>query len=196
MFICFDIMFGIPSLKLVKLGIKNFVFSSMWINWSPFMSAVQMQQAFSKRFGINLLASNIGNGKDYSGSGIYQNGEPLIYFFNPTREKQNKLLITTIEEEESKSTKEEFINKKLIKEKLIKEEFINEELINEESKEKSKEEKLIKEKSKEKEKLMKEKLKKESSIYTFKSFKVYPGMKGNFQIQVPFVQCNLSFQIR
>lgn len=36
--ICFDIMFAEPMIRLVKLGVKHFVFPTMWFSEIPYLS--------------------------------------------------------------------------------------------------------------------------------------------------------------
>lgn len=44
MFICFDILFEKPQVELFQQGIKNFVYSSWWVNFPPIINALQTQQ--------------------------------------------------------------------------------------------------------------------------------------------------------
>lgn len=37
-FVCFDLLFYEPAIQLIKIGIKNFIFSAMWVAELPFLS--------------------------------------------------------------------------------------------------------------------------------------------------------------
>ena len=86
MFICFDIFFQFPSVALVQeLGITHFVYSTYWVNTGtvPLITAIQMQQAWSRANHAALLASNIGYGYEDSGSGVYVAGRAIKHIFLP-----------------------------------------------------------------------------------------------------------------
>uniref|UniRef100_A0A336MY47 CSON006165 protein n=1 Tax=Culicoides sonorensis TaxID=179676 RepID=A0A336MY47_CULSO len=71
--ICFDILFSEPTMDLVlKKGITDLIFPSMWFSKAPFLTASQIQQSFAYANDINLLAAGasdpiIGS----TGTGIY-----------------------------------------------------------------------------------------------------------------------------
>jgi len=94
--ICFDLMYEQPGVDLVKQGIKDILFSSWWFNQPPLVTGQQYQQAWSRQFGVNMLASGSGQSWTTSGSGIYSKGEVLTAYFNPTTLGQDKLLVATI----------------------------------------------------------------------------------------------------
>lgn len=70
---CFDIYFHDPIVQLVQeLGIKDIVYPVAWFSELPFLTAIQIQEGWSRSLDVNLLASGYddpanGNG----GSGIY-----------------------------------------------------------------------------------------------------------------------------
>mmetsp|Transcript_16647 Transcript_16647/g.25036 ORF Transcript_16647/g.25036 Transcript_16647/m.25036 type:complete len:465 (-) Transcript_16647:75-1469(-) len=69
MLICFDMMFNSYT---SDSNVKNVVFSSWWVNYPPLLTATQVQQAWSRTFNRNLLASGSnGDASLSSGSGIY-----------------------------------------------------------------------------------------------------------------------------
>ncbi|XP_013100718.2 vanin-like protein 1 [Stomoxys calcitrans] len=72
-FICFDILFYSPAQEMVdKHGIKDFIFTTMWFSQLPFLTAVQIQQAWSYGNDVNLLAAGASNPVAGStGTGIY-----------------------------------------------------------------------------------------------------------------------------
>ncbi|XP_011183793.2 vanin-like protein 1 [Zeugodacus cucurbitae] len=72
-FICFDLLFYTPAEELVvKYGIRNIIFTSMFYSETPFLTAVQLQQSWAWGNNVTLLAA----GASYpqsgaTGSGIY-----------------------------------------------------------------------------------------------------------------------------
>ncbi|KAG4066050.1 hypothetical protein HA402_001297 [Bradysia odoriphaga] len=71
-FVCFDLMFESPGLKLVRDGVKNIVFPTRWYSELPFITAIQMQQNWAHVNDVNFLAAGanlpiLGT----TGSGIY-----------------------------------------------------------------------------------------------------------------------------
>uniref|UniRef100_U5ETE5 Putative biotinidase and vanin n=1 Tax=Corethrella appendiculata TaxID=1370023 RepID=U5ETE5_9DIPT len=71
-FICFDLMFNVPALDLIKSGVRNIIFPTMWFSELPFLTAVQIQQNWAYINNVNFLAAGaslpeIGS----TGSGIY-----------------------------------------------------------------------------------------------------------------------------
>lgn len=75
-FICYDMAFTSPADQLVARGVRNFVFSTHWLNEAPLQTATASQQGWSRWYGSNLLASNIADSVRHAGSGIYSAGEP------------------------------------------------------------------------------------------------------------------------
>ncbi|XP_058128985.1 vanin-like protein 1 isoform X2 [Anopheles ziemanni] len=71
-FICFDMMFNVPALDLVELGITDFIFPTMWFSELPFLTAVQIQQGWAYSNNVNLLAAGASfPGVGSTGTGIY-----------------------------------------------------------------------------------------------------------------------------
>ncbi|XP_004928913.2 vanin-like protein 1 isoform X1 [Bombyx mori] len=72
-FICFDIMFQVPAVQSVqKLNVTDVIFSTMWFSELPYLTAVQIQQAYAYEMNVNFIgagANNISLGN--AGSGIY-----------------------------------------------------------------------------------------------------------------------------
>ena len=97
-FICFEVLFEDPTIELIKQGITHFVYPTSWVNTPPFQSANQIQQGFSRTFNVTFLAANNAAGITKSGSGIYQNGEPLAYYFDPDKSEvaNEKVIIADI----------------------------------------------------------------------------------------------------
>ncbi|XP_037931637.1 vanin-like protein 1 [Teleopsis dalmanni] len=106
-FICFDILFYSPAQELVdKYDVTDFIFSTMWFSQLPFLTAVQIQSAWSYGNNVNLLAA----GASYppvgtTGTGIYAGrqgalvakmstgfGERTLYVANITKKDFSRRL--------------------------------------------------------------------------------------------------------
>eukprot|EP00011_Vannellida_sp_DIVA3-517-6-12_P010529 CAMPEP_0114621340 /NCGR_PEP_ID=MMETSP0168-20121206/9180_1 /TAXON_ID=95228 ORGANISM="Vannella sp., Strain DIVA3 517/6/12" /NCGR_SAMPLE_ID=MMETSP0168 /ASSEMBLY_ACC=CAM_ASM_000044 /LENGTH=650 /DNA_ID=CAMNT_0001832539 /DNA_START=128 /DNA_END=2077 /DNA_ORIENTATION=- len=99
MMICFDMMFAHPTLDYITSHdppITDMVYSTWWVNTPPDFSATQIQQAYSRAMGLNVLASGNGLSWIYSGSGIYSEGRVLMQHYNPTYVSMDKLMVTTV----------------------------------------------------------------------------------------------------
>ncbi|XP_017778212.1 PREDICTED: vanin-like protein 1 [Nicrophorus vespilloides] len=96
-FICFDIMFNEPAMKLVEQGVKHFIFPLMWFSELPFLTAVQTQHMWSFENDVVLLASGANNPRSgSSGSGIYQGRQgPLKMYING--KEGTKVLVANVE---------------------------------------------------------------------------------------------------
>lgn len=78
--ICFDILFYQPGQELIlDMGIRNFVFPSMWFSQLPFLTAVQVQQGWAYSNNVNLLAAGSSRPEvGSSGTGIYHGRDGTI----------------------------------------------------------------------------------------------------------------------
>ena len=84
-FTCFDILFPQPSHFLLNSGIKNFVFPTAWGNKFPMYMSTAVQQGWSSKNKVNLLAANLHITVDSfygTGSGIYSAGTARRYFMS------------------------------------------------------------------------------------------------------------------
>lgn len=82
LFVCFDLLFEGPGIKLVhELNVTSMITSTWWMDEQPFLSAHQLQAAWSYRNGVNLLAANAKLAETgTTGSGIYSATRgPIIY---------------------------------------------------------------------------------------------------------------------
>ncbi|XP_034828259.1 vanin-like protein 2 isoform X1 [Maniola hyperantus] len=72
-FICFDLMFQVPAIQIVqKYNITDIVFSTMWFSELPYLTAVQIQEAYAYSMNVNFLGAGANNVRVGSaGSGIY-----------------------------------------------------------------------------------------------------------------------------
>eukprot|EP01006_Ploeotia_vitrea_P047580 TRINITY_DN67142_c5_g1_i1.p1 TRINITY_DN67142_c5_g1~~TRINITY_DN67142_c5_g1_i1.p1 ORF type:complete len:515 (+),score=41.77 TRINITY_DN67142_c5_g1_i1:27-1571(+) len=86
-FTCYDILFRHPTVDLLKLGVKDFVFPTWWVDFSykPRLKAIAVQRGWSLANKVNMIAAGVGLTSDYSGSGIYNKGDPVDFheFVNP-----------------------------------------------------------------------------------------------------------------
>ncbi|XP_037933152.1 vanin-like protein 1 [Teleopsis dalmanni] len=72
-FICFDILFYTPAEELViRYGIKDIIFTSMFYSELPFLTAVQLQQSWAWGNDVNVLAAGASLPvAGVTGTGIY-----------------------------------------------------------------------------------------------------------------------------
>lgn len=67
-----DIFFKNPASRLLEQGVRHFILPSMWTPELPFLTANQIQLAWSFANNVTLLASGISDPtRGYTGSGIY-----------------------------------------------------------------------------------------------------------------------------
>lgn len=96
-FICFDILFRKPALELIQENnITDIVFSTHWFSELPYLTANQMQSAWSYANNVNFLGAGYNSPSTGSGgSGIYAGNEGT--FANVWSEKRvNALIIAQI----------------------------------------------------------------------------------------------------
>lgn len=76
-FICFDILYELPALQLLReKRITDVIFSTHWFSELPFLTANQIQTAWSFANNVNFLGSGFNSPKSGSGgSGIYAGKE-------------------------------------------------------------------------------------------------------------------------
>lgn len=72
-YICFDLMFQVPAVQVVQQrNITDIVFTTMWFSEMPYLTAVEIQQAYAQSMNVNFLAAGANNVRVGSaGSGIY-----------------------------------------------------------------------------------------------------------------------------
>ncbi|XP_052739170.1 vanin-like protein 1 [Bicyclus anynana] len=72
-FICFDLMFQVPAIQVVqKYNITDVIFPTMWFSEMPYLTAVEIQQAYAHTMNVNFLTAGANNVKVGStGSGIF-----------------------------------------------------------------------------------------------------------------------------
>jgi predicted amidohydrolase len=94
MFICFDMIFEIWPWPA---SVTHFVFPTEWNNvFLSGLTALKAQQQWSHLHTATLLASNVGQNANISGSGIWSRGQALASWFNPTMVPQDKLLVAIV----------------------------------------------------------------------------------------------------
>ncbi|XP_041971884.1 vanin-like protein 1 isoform X1 [Aricia agestis] len=72
-FVCFDLMFQVPAVQLVdKYNLTDIIFPTMWFSEMPYLTAVQIQEAYAYSMNVNFLGAGANNVRVGSaGSGIY-----------------------------------------------------------------------------------------------------------------------------
>lgn len=95
-FICFDIMFATPALRLLEMGITDIVYPTMWFGQLPFLTGIQTQTMWAFKNRVNFLSAGAGNPSAGStGSGIISGKYgPLKTIMAPT--PQRKLLVAEV----------------------------------------------------------------------------------------------------
>lgn len=89
-FVCFDILFRSPALDMIRSNVTHFLYPSMWFSELPFLTSVQVQQAFAQSNNIVLLSAGTNSpSNSNTGSGIFvgKHGavEKIISWKNETR---------------------------------------------------------------------------------------------------------------
>lgn len=99
MFVCFDVLFKEASEIVSRFNLSLGVMSTWWFDKIPGWYSVAVQQAWSLRHGIPLLAAGIQHPKLGSvGSGIYSGADgPRAYTYS--HDFQSKLLTADFQEE-------------------------------------------------------------------------------------------------
>ena len=84
MFTCYDLLFTNPSNCLLAKGIKNYVFPTGWGNSYAFYMSIAIQQGWSRKNQVNVLAANWHGPANLhgTGSGIYSAGVARMYLFD------------------------------------------------------------------------------------------------------------------
>ncbi|CAL4090933.1 unnamed protein product [Meganyctiphanes norvegica] len=104
--ICFDILFGRPSLaNIEKYGVKDVIMSTAWVDSLPFGISPQWQYGWSRDAGANLVVAGLHLFyKGSLGSGIYpaaSNPKNFTYTWDDTQEG-GKLLVADVNTTKSK----------------------------------------------------------------------------------------------
>jgi pantetheine hydrolase len=89
-FVSFDILFKSPAMDIVNMNVKHILYPTMWYSQIPFLTSVQIQQAFAQRNNIILLSAGTNSPlKSNTGSGIFvgKHGavEKIVSWRNETR---------------------------------------------------------------------------------------------------------------
>ncbi|MED6235058.1 hypothetical protein ATANTOWER_014339 [Ataeniobius toweri] len=70
--ICFDILFHDPTVALVKMGVRQLIFPTAWMNALPLLDSIQFHRAFSLGANVTVLSANTRNDRlIMTGSGIF-----------------------------------------------------------------------------------------------------------------------------
>ncbi|KAJ8335131.1 hypothetical protein SKAU_G00407700 [Synaphobranchus kaupii] len=97
-FTCFDILFYSPAVELVeRLGVRQLVFPTAWMNQLPLLTSVQAQRSFSYATGAALLGANIrADTLGMTGSGIFTPWEALYHHAGAGAPEAGRLLVKTL----------------------------------------------------------------------------------------------------
>ncbi|XP_064205161.1 biotinidase-like isoform X2 [Anguilla rostrata] len=98
LFTCFDIMFYNPAVELVeKLGVRQLVFPTAWMNSLPLLDAVQIHRSFSYATNTTLLSANLRvDAETMTGSGIFSPRETLHHRAGAGEPEAGRLLVKTL----------------------------------------------------------------------------------------------------
>lgn len=96
-FICFDLMFQVPAVQVVqKHGLTDIIFSTMWFSELPYLTAIEIQEAFAYSMGVNFIAAGANNPLVGSaGSGIYSGKAGALVSTMPGQ-SITRLLVATV----------------------------------------------------------------------------------------------------
>ncbi|XP_039752572.1 vanin-like protein 2 [Pararge aegeria] len=99
-FICFDLMFQVPAIQIVqKNNITDVIFPTMWFSEMPYLTAVEIQQAYAHTMNVNFLAAGANNVRVGStGSGIFS-GKAGALISLMTGVPTTKLLVAEVPKE-------------------------------------------------------------------------------------------------
>ena len=99
LFTCFDIMYHQPALQVhSQRGTSDFIYPTAWIDELPFLTAVQIQEAWSRTLRVNLLAAGYHRpSHGQLGSGIYTADGPLKY--TVSTDSGTQLIVADVMEE-------------------------------------------------------------------------------------------------
>ena len=105
--ICFELLYREPANCMIdEKHVRNVVFTTAWGNNFPFYMSIAMQQAWSMKHGVNLLAANLQ--QEYmSGSGIYSDGHAIEYYivgYNSLPPSTGKFIVSELSEFPPEST--------------------------------------------------------------------------------------------
>lgn len=96
-FICFDILFEEPALTLLlKHNVTDILYSSHWLSELPYLTAIQIQSAWSYANDVNFLGSGYNDPSTGSGgSGIYAGTSGVLTQFW-SEKRANALLVARV----------------------------------------------------------------------------------------------------
>ena len=80
---CADLVFGYPQSALFKEQVDVFILPVAWSNVMPQMQVLAYAQGWSLINNKTIVISNHNYGTDMTGSGVFQNGNVLSWYYNP-----------------------------------------------------------------------------------------------------------------
>lgn len=82
MFICFDLVYRDPPLRIVQdMGVHHVLYSTDWINGHDYVGSM-FQRGFAMANGVNLIAANDATCPEHCGGGVYSGGRVLSSYFS------------------------------------------------------------------------------------------------------------------
>ncbi|NXH43822.1 VNN1 Pantetheinase, partial [Dicaeum eximium] len=93
-FTCFDMLFYEPAVVLVsKMQVDTVLFPTAWMNFLPFLTAIEFHSAWAMGMRVNVLAANTHNTSiEMTGSGIYAPAGARTYSYNMATEDGHLLI--------------------------------------------------------------------------------------------------------
>lgn len=97
--VCFDIAYEHPGLSnVVNHGVKDVAMSTAWVDILPFFLAPVVQNAWSRKLGVNLLVSGYHfPERAKMGSGIYRGFSDLKHDYVYDKESGNRMIVSEVE---------------------------------------------------------------------------------------------------
>ncbi|KAA0203200.1 vanin-like protein [Hyalella azteca] len=96
--ICFDILFEDPGYANVQRNLtRDIVMSTAWVDVAPFNLAPNVQNSFSRRLGVNLLASNYHWPEQSKlGSGVYRGYSDMKHAYTYDQHSGDVLVVAPV----------------------------------------------------------------------------------------------------
>ncbi|XP_027890999.1 biotinidase [Xiphophorus couchianus] len=95
--ICFDILFHDPTVALVKMGVRQLIFPTAWMNELPLLDSIQFHRALSLGANVTVLSSNLRKDQlRMTGSGIYTPFSATFHHAVKGDPEEGRLLVATV----------------------------------------------------------------------------------------------------
>ncbi|KAJ3436873.1 biotinidase-related [Anaeramoeba flamelloides] len=105
--ICAELLFGKEINEMKEShDYDTLVFPTYWVNFLPLLVSTSFQSELSRQTNSIIIGANSGSkGKLSSGSGVFQNGNTIKQYINPSDKAKSKLLIVDVPKKNKKSNK-------------------------------------------------------------------------------------------